>query len=161
MRKALLQAEDALAHNEFPVGCVIVHQNHIVATGARHGSSGPIPNEIDHAEIVALRQLSHNQQRYAPGELRCFCTMEPCLMCFGAILLNGIYDIVYAYEDVMGGGTSCQTAALTPLYRDPQISIVPHVERRASLKLFQAYFQNPDNRYWQDSLLARYTLEQK
>jgi tRNA(adenine34) deaminase len=161
MRQALVQAEEALARNEFPVGCVIVHKNRIVATGARAGSTGPSPNEVDHAEMVALRQLSDYQEPYAPGDLRCFCTMEPCLMCFGAILLNGIYEIVYAYEDVMGGGTSCPTSALTPLYSAPDIKIVAHVERQASLALFQAYFNNPDNHYWQGSLLAEYTLAQK
>ena len=161
MRQALVQAEEALARNEFPVGCVIVHRDRIVATGARSGSTGPSPNEIDHAEMVALRRLALYREPYAPGELRCYCTMEPCLMCFGAILLNGIYDIVYAYEDVMGGGTACPTAKLPALYSKPEIQIVAHIERQASLALFQAYFKNPDNHYWRDSLLAQYTLAQK
>ncbi len=161
MGQALAQAEKALARNEFPVGCVIVHQDRIIASGARTGSSGPAPNEIDHAEMVALRQLSLQSEAYAPGALRLFCTLEPCLMCFGALLLNGIREIVYAYEDVMGGGTACQTNKLPPLYRDHEIRIVSAVERQASLKLFQAYFANPDNHYWHDSLLARYTFAQK
>ena len=160
MRQALVQAEEALARNEFPVGCVIVHEDRIVATGARAGSTGPSPNEVDHAEMVALRQLSDHHKPFAPGELRCYCTMEPCLMCFGAILLNGIYEIVYAYEDVMGGGTSCPTTALAPLYSEPDVKITAHVERLASLELFQAYFKNPGNHYWQGSLLADYTLAQ-
>jgi len=161
MGQALVQAENALAHNEFPVGCVIVQHDRVIATGSRTGSSGPLPNEIDHAEMVALRQLSLHSETVAPETLRIFCTLEPCLMCFGAILLNGIYEVVYAYEDIMGGGTACPTDTLPPLYRDRTIRIVPHVEREASLNLFQAYFANPDNRYWHGSLLARYTLAQK
>ncbi len=82
-------------------------------------------------------------------------------MCFGAILLNRICEIVYAYEDVMGGGTACPTESLPPLYHDHKIRITRAVERQASLRLFQTYFANPDNRYWQGSLLARYTLAQK
>ena len=161
MGQALALAENALAHNEFPVGCVIVHNDRILATGARTGSSGPRPNEIDHAEMVALRRLSVLPQAQTPEKLRLFCTLEPCLMCFGAILLSGIGEIVYAYEDVMGGGTACQTDTLTPLYRDHKIGIIAHVQRQASLKLFQAFFASTDNHYWQDSLLARYTLAQK
>jgi tRNA(adenine34) deaminase len=162
MGQALEQARQALAHNEFPVGCVIVHRNRIVATGARTGSAGTRPNEIDHAEMLALRQLGSPSEPFdTTTDLRLFCTMEPCLMCFGAILLHGIREIVYAYEDVMGGGTTCRREALPLLYRRHQIKIVPHVERQASLKLFQAYFSNPANHYWRDSLLARYTLAQQ
>jgi len=161
MGQALAQAEKALAQNEFPVGCVIVHNDRIVATGARLGSAGPRPNEIDHAEMMALRQLSLVSESFTPGALRIFCTLEPCLMCFGALLLNGIREIVYAYEDVMGGGTACQTNKLTPLYRDHEIRMIGAVKRQASLRLFQTYFTNPDNQYWHASLLARYTLAQK
>ncbi len=67
MGQALAQAEQALAHNEFPVGCVIVARDRIIATGARTGSSGPAPNEIDHAEMVALRQLSLHSEAFAPA----------------------------------------------------------------------------------------------
>jgi tRNA(adenine34) deaminase len=43
-----------------------------------------------------------------------YCTMEPCLMCFSAILLSGIGRIVYAYEDVMGGGPDVTAPACLP-----------------------------------------------
>ena len=58
MRKALGQAEQALAAGEFPVGCVLVYQDKILQTGARQSSIGNRRNEIDHAEINALRRLS-------------------------------------------------------------------------------------------------------
>ena len=60
----------------------------------------------------------------------------------------------------MGGGTSCDLSGMPPLYRDRQITIVPHVLRRKSLDLFRAFFTDPENPYWQGSLLAQYTLEQ-
>jgi tRNA(adenine34) deaminase len=86
--------------------------------------------------------------------------MEPCLMCLGALLLNGIGEVVYAYEDVMGGGTGIDLAGLTPLYQDRKISIVPHILRQESLDLFRTFFKNPENSYWEGSLLAKYTLRQ-
>ena len=158
MGRALALAENALAHNEFPVGCVIVHNDRILATGARTGSSGPRPNEIDHAEMVALRRLSVLPQAQTPENLRLFCTLEPCLMCFGAILLSGIGEIVYAYEDVMGGGTGCALEEMSALYKNSKISIISNVLRKESLALFTAFFSDPQNTYWQNSLLAEYTL---
>jgi len=76
------------------------------------------------------------------------------------LLLNGIRTIVYAYEDIMGGGTRLDLNTLAPLYREMSTAITPHVLRRESLELFKAFFADQDNTYWQDSPLARYTLEQ-
>jgi tRNA(adenine34) deaminase len=160
MGKALLQAQEALDHGEFPVGCVIVQGNDIIATGARQGTAGSSVNETDHAEMVALRRLDDLGPDVARDRLTLYCTMEPCLMCFGAILIAGIGTVVWAYEDAMGGGTACDRSTLSPLYRDRRITIVPHVLREKSLKLFKAFFQNPGNRYWAESLLADYTLAQ-
>ena len=160
MKKALDQAGKALDAGEFPVGCVLVHQNRILATGARKGSMGDFPNEIDHAEMIALKCVVGMDINTDKKEMVLFTTMEPCLMCLGALILNGIGEVVYAYEDVMGGGTGCNLAGLTPLYRNQKISIVPHILRQQSLELFKAFFQNPENSYWKGSLLADYTLRQ-
>ncbi len=158
MKLALAEAEKALAKNEFPVGCVIVYENEVIAKGSRLGSNGIIPNEVDHAEITALRNLGNSGLNIERTWASLYCTMEPCLMCFGAILLSGIGRIVYAYEDAMGGGTNCDLTYLSPLYQDNRIEIVRDVLRSESLKLFKAFFANPQNTYWQGSLLAEYTL---
>ena len=160
MKKALQQAEDALARGEFPVGCVLVHREQILVTGARKGTTGNGKNELDHAEMVALRRLIDIDRPVNHGDVTLFCTMEPCLMCYAALILAGIGKIVYAYEDVMGGGISCELTRLKPLYSNSPITVVPDVLRSESLKLFQAYFSNPVNNYWKNSLLAEYTLAQ-
>ncbi len=160
MGKALVQAREALSAGEFPVGCVIVHGNRILATGSRKGTLGNFPNEIDHAEIIALKQLTDLKIDTDKNRVVLFTTLEPCIMCLGAMILSGISKIVYAYEDVMGGGTSCDLTKLTPLYKDSGILIVPSILRKESLKLFKAFFKNPKNSYWRGSLLARYTLGQ-
>jgi len=160
MRMALAEAEAALAVGEFPVGCVVTHDGTVVASGARSGSGGARPNELDHAEIAALRRLDAVPASADRRAMSIYCTMEPCLMCYAAILLAGLGRIVYAYEDVMGGGTRCDLSGLPPLYRERQVPVISHVLRRESLALFRAFFANPDNAYWRDSLLARHTLEQ-
>lgn len=159
MRLALDEAKKALAAGEFPVGCVVVDQDRVVATGARTNSMANA-NEIDHAEIVALRNLTSVNGEVDYGRITVYCTMEPCLMCFAALILAGVRRIVWAYEDVMGGGTNCDLSMLAPLYSDCGVAIKTRVLRRESLELFKNFFSNPDCRYWKGSLLAEYTLKQ-
>ena len=108
--------------------------------------------------MVALRQFVHLNEELEPAGVTVFCTMEPCLMCFSALILAGIGEVVFAYEDAMGGGTGCDRSQMKPLYRDSPIVVRPHVRRSESLALFQKFFADPANRYWRGSLLAQYTL---
>jgi tRNA(adenine34) deaminase len=161
MQLALEQARQALARGEFPVGCVLVQGDQAVVGAARQGSRALRPNECDHAEMVALRRYYAFDGPLPPGPLTVYSTMEPCLMCFGALLLAGVHTIVYAYEDVMGGAASCDRSLLPPLYHERAVQIVGGVGRSESLSLFQAFFTDPANNYWRDSLLARYSLAQE
>jgi tRNA(adenine34) deaminase len=160
MTKALQQAEAALAAGEFPVGCVMVYENKIIATGAREGTTGDCTNEVDHAEMVALRRLINLHTNINLREVTLFRTLEPCRMCFGALMISDIRKIIFAYEDAMGGGTQCDFTKLPPLYKENQISIIPHILRKKSLQLLKAFFSNPKNTYLNGSLLATYTLRQ-
>ena len=60
----------------------------------------------------------------------------------------------------MGGGTNLDLQTLNPLYREMSVEIIPHILRRESLELFNAFFADQDNTYWKDSPLARYTVAQ-
>lgn len=161
MRAALDAAAEALEAGEFPVGCVIAGPEGIAATGGRRCSAGPRANEIDHAEVMALRDLYESGFSGNISGLTMYCTMEPCLMCFGAALISGISRIVYAYEDVMGGGTGCSLESLPPLYRDSKVRVVAHILREESMELFYRFFSDPQNTYLQGTLLAEYTLCRK
>lgn len=158
MGLALKQARVALDRGDFPVGCVLVGDGEVLACGRRSGTIQETPNEVDHAELNALRKLA--QANHKQISVTAYCTMEPCLMCFGALILSGVKTIVYAYEDVMGGGTSCPLDHLPSLYRNADLTVVPNVLRNESLQLFKTFFQNPQNDYWKDSLLAHHILAQ-
>ncbi|MGM0642190.1 MAG: nucleoside deaminase [Thermodesulfobacteriota bacterium] len=160
MASALEQARQALSKGEFPVGCVIVQEGRIIAAGKREGTSHNAGNtsEVDHAEITCLKNLEKAGTLKDSSPAHLFCTMEPCLMCYGAIILSGIRNIVYAYEDPMGGGTSCDLSCMPPLYSNCDINITPGVLRAESLKLFYDFFTNCRNTYWKNSLLASYTI---
>lgn len=158
MQAALSLARTALTEGEFPVGCVICLDGAIVATGRRKATTTSLPSEITHAEILALRQMEQHHPIEERKRAVLYATMEPCLMCYAAILLAGIGRIVWAYEDAMGGGTACDLSTLPPLYRERRPEIRPRFLREESLALFRAFFRNPENGYWKESLLSAYTL---
>jgi tRNA(adenine34) deaminase len=160
MHRALILARQALDKDEFPVGCVVTYDGRIIAGGARLHTRQVVPSEIDHAEILALRGMERLNPALERSRMTVYATLEPCLMCFGAILVSGIGTLVYAYEDAMGGGTACDRSTLPELYKCSRLKIVSGVCREESLALFQSYFNRPDITYWRDSLLARYTLGQ-
>lgn len=159
MTIALQQAAEALAVHEFPVGCVMVCDDKIVASGKRTNTYGTV-NEMDHAEIVALRALLDLDETVNPADVTVYSTMEPCLMCFSTLLVNGVTKFVYSYEDVMGGGTNLPLKKLSPLYKDLIIHITAGVLREQSLELFKTYFTSSETTYLRETLLAEYTVNQ-
>lgn len=158
MAAALEEARQALAEGEFPVGCAMVAGGLIVARGRRQNSVGLACNEIDHAEVLTLRRLVAEQPAIDLGEVTVYSTLEPCLMCYATLLLSGVRSFVWAYEDVMGGGANLPLYMLNTLYAQMRVHLIDRVLRVESLRLFQQFFRT--GAYWQDSLLARYTLAQ-
>jgi tRNA(adenine34) deaminase len=179
MEKALGLAEKALEMGEFPVGCVLVADGRVVAEGARLHTERDVRNELDHAEIMALRSWRENGMpgHDSHGGVTAYITLEPCLMCMGALILNGINRTVYALEDVMGGAAGLdfsRTFTAVPvesgslaedgrfhLYAGYDRHITGGVGRNRSLELFRAFFGNPDLDYWKESLLSRHILSEK
>ena len=81
------------------MGCVLVYQDKIIATGSRRGSIGNRRNELDHAEIVALRRLTELGDPVEHRRITAFSTLEPCLMCVGALLHARVERLVFAAAD--------------------------------------------------------------
>jgi len=162
MALALKKAEHAFFQGEFPVGCVIVLNNRVIADSSRTGTRAGAGkfSETDHAEIICLKKTEQSSVNYDLSKAYLFCTMEPCLMCLGAIIIAGIKKVIYAYEDPMGGAGKCDLKSLPVLYKESNIEIIPHVMRNKSLELFYGFFKKESNQYWKNSLLETYTLEQ-
>ena len=175
MSEALDLAASALSRGVFPVGCVLVSGDLIVGSGVRSHTMPEDVNELDHAEVCALRDWIERGRPLGHGndtDITAYCNLEPCLMCLGALILNGIKRIVYAYEDVMGGATGLDFsrpmtgAAGTDggffndnLYAKRRIEILGGIKRKESLALFKSFFSDPAQSYWRESLLYKYTLE--
>lgn len=157
MKRALVIAEDMLAHGYLPVGAVLVKGNKVVADNAFYKGEEKTLHRLDHAEVVALRRFFKKHPDADGSKLTLYCTFEPCLMCYSTAIISGIAKIVYAYEDVMGGGTNVNLKKLNPFYAENAVKITPAVCWEESLALFQRYFENPDNEY-AGTFLEKYTL---
>jgi tRNA(adenine34) deaminase len=101
MREALRQARLAYDAGEVPVGAVVVWNNKIIARG--HNQSEQLNDCTAHAEMIALTSaFNATGGKYLPdGTL--FVTVEPCLMCSGALYWSKIGRVVYGAEDVKNG----------------------------------------------------------
>jgi tRNA(adenine34) deaminase len=97
MREALKEAELAGQAGEKPIGAVIVHQGRVIGRGrARHleRQSG-----IAHAEMNALQQAEQHIYAHKHDGCVIYTTLEPCVMCLGAVVMSDVDDIVYALAD--------------------------------------------------------------
>lgn len=97
MKEALKEANKAYKKEEVPVGCVIVYNNEIIARAhnARHKNK----SALDHAEIIAIKKANKKLNAWMLDEATIYITLEPCLMCAGAIFQSRIRRVVYAAKE--------------------------------------------------------------
>lgn len=97
MREALAEAIAAQALGEVPIGAVIVHAGQIVGRGRNLRETSQDPTT--HAEMVAIRQAAVTLGSWRLLDTTLYVTLEPCVMCMGAIILARIPRLVYACRD--------------------------------------------------------------
>lgn len=113
MRAALEQARLALAAGEVPIGAVVVIDGRVVARGFNQpiGASDPTA----HAEMVAIREAGRAAANYRLTDAVMYVTLEPCLMCVGALVHARVREVVYgAAEPKSGALVSIARAHETP-----------------------------------------------
>jgi tRNA(adenine34) deaminase len=101
MRAALAEAETAASEGEVPVGAVVVCNGEIIATGRNCSVENCDPS--GHAEIVALRVAGERTRNYRMTDATLYVTLEPCVMCVGAIVQARVRRVVFAAYDKKAG----------------------------------------------------------
>jgi tRNA(adenine34) deaminase len=101
MRHALMMAQSAKWGNEVPVGAVAVVNNEIIGAGFNFSIGTTDPTA--HAEIVALRIAAHILDNYRLPDVTLYVTLEPCVMCVGAMLHARIKRLVFGASDPKTG----------------------------------------------------------
>ncbi len=101
MREAIKEAIKAYEAKEVPVGAVLVHDRQIIARG--YNQVERLKDATAHAEILSIGAGSQALQNWRLDKTTLYCTLEPCSMCAGAMLLSRIETLVWGAPDIRHG----------------------------------------------------------
>jgi tRNA(adenine34) deaminase len=138
MALALEQAQLAWNRGEVPVGAVVVKDGEVIATGFNQPISGHDPTA--HAEIVALRAASDKLGNYRLPGCELYVTLEPCIMCSGAMMHARLARVIYAATDPKTGACG----SVVNLFGEPSLNhhtdVVGGVLADQASSLLRAFF---------------------
>ncbi|MBQ9124094.1 MAG: tRNA adenosine(34) deaminase TadA [Acholeplasmatales bacterium] len=101
MKEALKEAKKSLLTGDVPVGCVIVYDDKIIARG--HNKREDKQQSLAHAEIVAINKACKKLGSWRLEDCTMYITLEPCVMCSGAIIQSRIPRVIYGAYDYRFG----------------------------------------------------------
>jgi len=122
MRAAIEEARRALAHDDVPVGAVVVAGGEVIAAG--HNERELRGDPTAHAEIIALRAAAEHVGSWRVLDATLYVTLEPCAMCAGAIVLARVPRVVYGTADPKAGAAGSVLDVLS----EPRFNHRPEVE---------------------------------
>ena len=135
MRQALVQAQRAFDEDEVPVGAIIVMNNQVIGKG--YNQVQLLKDVTAHAEILAISSACENlQSKYLP-EATLYVTLEPCLMCAGALYWNKIGHIVFGAHDTKNSYR--RVTEKNPFH--PSTSLLGGILEDECASLMQAFFK--------------------
>jgi tRNA(adenine34) deaminase len=155
MRRALELAKEAALMGEVPVGAVLVVNNQIVGEGYNKRESLHCP--IAHAEMIAIKEAANRLKSWRLLDGTLYSTLEPCIMCSGAVLHARINQVIFgAYDPKFGGLKSLYNLSqderlnhrflvIPEVLADESISLLTEffAELRSSKKTFRGCFKQP------------------
>lgn len=139
MRMALGEAEQALAENEVPVGAIIVQGERVIA--AAHNQREMLKDPTAHAEMVAITQAAGHLGDWRLSGCVLYVTLEPCIMCCGAILQARIPTVVYGATDPKAGAAGSLFHLLSDARLNHRCAIEPGVLAAPCGEILTHFFQ--------------------
>lgn len=137
MLQALKEAKKAFEDDEIPIGAVVVAAEKIIARG--HNMTERLNDPTAHAEMIALTSAFNTMgSKYLP-DATLYITIEPCLMCAGAIYWSKIHKIVYGADDEKNGYRKT-TVSNWPFH--PKTELVRGVLKEECSQLMKDFFKN-------------------
>jgi tRNA(adenine34) deaminase len=139
MRLALAEARGALAHGDVPVGTVVARDGIAVAAAANQREL--LGDPTAHAEVLALRAAAESLGTWRLEGAAVYVTLEPCVMCAGALVHARIARLVYGAQDPKAGAAS----SLYNVPQDPRLNhlveVVPGVLEEECAALLRSFFE--------------------
>jgi tRNA(adenine34) deaminase len=121
MRLALREAEQALEHDDVPIGAVIVREGEVIGSG--HNERELRADPTAHAEMIALREAARTLHTWRVLDSVMYITLEPCAMCAGAMVLARIPRVIYGATDPKAGAAG----SIFDVLGEPRLNHRPQV----------------------------------
>jgi len=138
MREALVQAKKALKKGEVPIGAVVVLGDKIIGKGYNQPITTKDPTA--HAEIIALKEASNRLDNYRLNEAIIYTTLEPCLMCAGALVHARIKKIIFAAQDTKSGVVVNNGGLIQSEFLNHKVSFEGGILEKEASKLLKDFF---------------------
>lgn len=153
MNLALKQARLGEKRDEVPVGAVIVDSSgDIIGCGYNRPISSCDPSA--HAEMIALRMAGEKKGNYRLTGAVIYATIEPCIMCMGAIIHARLSKVVYGAPDLKWGACGSLYDFATDQRLNHNLEVVPGVCVNETRNVIQSFFRNKRSRKCQTQLLS-------
>jgi tRNA(adenine34) deaminase len=138
MREALDAARRAGEHDDVPVGCVLVENGEVIAVAENRRELDGDPTA--HAEVVALRRAASSRERWRMDGVTAYVTLEPCVMCAGALLNARVARVVIAASDEKAGAVGSRYNVLSDPRLLHECALTYDVLAEESAALLRAFF---------------------
>ena len=139
MSIALDEAHLAFQKGEVPVGAVITQGGEVLSVA--HNSPISLHDPSGHAEIIAIREAARKLGNYRLVDATLYVTLEPCIMCAGAIVQARIRRVVYGTEDPKGGGVVSLYRLLDDKRLNHNVEVTGGLKRDACSEILSRFFQ--------------------
>ena len=140
MLEALKEAELAAKEDEVPIGCVIVRNNQIISRA--HNQRDKSNNPLGHAETLAIKKASEVLNDWQLVDTELYVTIEPCLMCAGAIIQSRIAKVVYGAPDLKGGAFGSSLNVLDAKNINHRPEVIGGVLEQECTSIIKNYFKS-------------------
>ena len=138
MGEALKEAQLSLQKEEIPIGCVIVKDDQIIGRG--HNAREEENLAIMHAEIMAINQANRTQESWRLLDCTLFVTIEPCIMCSGAIGLARIPQVIYGAKNAKFGGAGSLYDILTDERLNHRVEVERGILEKECAQMMPSFF---------------------
>lgn len=139
MREALRLARESAAAGEVPVGAVVEHGGAIVGWGRNSPITRNDPTA--HAEILALREAAERLGNYRLEGATLYCTLEPCVMCAGALVAARAGRLVFGARDLRFGGVRSKFQVADSEVLNHRVQVVEGLLGAECVELLREFFE--------------------
>lgn len=139
MKEALKEAIKALDDKEVPIGAVITHKNRIIARA--HNQRERLKDPTAHAEMIALTQAAAYLEDWRLTDTTLYVTIEPCIMCAGALINARVKRLVYGADDPKAGGCGSIVNVTNDKRLNHRIEVVTGVMAQDCQWLMKEFFK--------------------